>query len=375
MMEGIIMEKRMTVSRDGKPCYDIVFEKDFCALAGEIKVLGYGERKLCIVTDSHVEPLYAARVRDALEAENIRTELYVFPAGEENKNLDTVRSLYTFLIERRFARKDCLIALGGGVVGDLTGFTAATYLRGIDFIQIPTTLLAQVDSSIGGKTGVDFDGYKNMVGAFHMPALVYMNLSTLTTLEARQFYSGFAEAMKSALIADARYYEWMIANMYEICDREPEVMAELVRRSCEIKRKIVENDPEEKGERALLNLGHTIGHAIEKAKGFSLTHGECVALGCVAAAFISWKKEMLPMEEYYEIRDMFVPFNLPISVDELEPERILDLTRSDKKMDNGQIRFILLNKIGKAVIDMSVTDEQILAAIDEINFTEEDAHE
>ena len=375
MMEGIIMEKRMTVSRDGKPCYDIVFEKDFSALAGEIKALGYGERKLCIVTDSHVEPLYAARVRDALEAENIRTELYVFPAGEENKNLDTVRSFYTFLIERRFARKDCLIALGGGVVGDLTGFTAATYLRGIDFIQIPTTLLAKVDSSIGGKTGVDFDGYKNMVGAFHMPALVYMNLSTLTTLEARQFYSGFAEAMKSALIADARYYEWMIANMYEICDREPEVMAELVRRSCEIKRKIVENDPEEKGERALLNLGHTIGHAIEKAKGFSLTHGECVALGCVAAAFISWKKEMLPMEEYYEIRDMFVPFNLPISVDELEPERILDLTRSDKKMDNGQIRFILLNKIGKAMIDMSVTDEQILAAIDEINFTEEDAHE
>ena len=369
------MEKRITVSREGKPCYDIVFEKDFSALSGELKTLGYGERKLCIVTDSHVEPLYAARVKEALEEEGMQTELYVFPAGEENKNLDTVRSLYTFLIERHFGRKDCLIALGGGVVGDLTGFAAATYLRGIDFIQIPTTLLAQVDSSIGGKTGVDFDGYKNMVGAFHMPRLVYINLSALATLEARQFYSGFAEAMKSALIADARYYEWLIANMYEICDREPEVMAELVRRSCEIKRKIVENDPEEKGERALLNLGHTIGHAIEKAKGFSLTHGECVALGCVAAAFISWKKEMLPMEEYYEIRDMFVPFNLPISVDELEPERILDLTKSDKKMDSGRIRFVLLKKIGKAVLDLSVTDEQILAAIDEINFTEEDAHE
>ena len=374
-LERTAMEKRITVSRDGKPCYDIIFEKDFSALGGELKALVYGERKLCIVTDSHVEPLYAAQVKSALSEEGIRTELFVFPAGEENKNLDTVRSLYTFLIERRFGRKDCLIALGGGVVGDLTGFTAATYLRGIDFIQIPTTLLAQVDSSIGGKTGVDFDGYKNMVGAFHMPRLVYMNLSTLSTLEARQFYSGFAEAMKSALIADAKYYEWMIANMYEICDREPEVMVELVRRSCEIKRKIVENDPEEKGERALLNLGHTIGHAIEKAKDFSLTHGECVALGCVAAAFISWKKELLPMEEYYEIRDMFVPFNLPISVDELEPERILDLTKSDKKMDNGQIRFVLLKKIGKAILDMSVTDEQILAAIDEINFTEEDAHE
>lgn len=369
------MEKRITVSRDGEPCYDIVFEKDFTALGGELKALGFGERKLCIVTDSHVEPLYAAEVESALADAGIQTERFVFPAGEENKNLDTVRSLYTFLIERHFGRKDCLLALGGGVAGDLTGYAAATYLRGIAFVQIPTTLLSQVDSSIGGKTGVDFDGYKNMVGAFHMPRLVYMNLSTLATLEARQFYSGFAEAMKSALIADARYYEWLIANMYEICDREPEVMAELVRRSCEIKRKIVENDPEEKGERALLNLGHTIGHAIEKAKDFALTHGECVALGCVAAAFISWKKEMLPMEEYYEIRDMFVPFNLPISVDELEPEQILKLTKSDKKMENGQIRFVLLKRIGKAVLDRSVTDEQILAAVDEINFTEEDAHE
>lgn len=369
------MEKRITVSREGKPSYDIVFEKNFSVLPDEIKALGFLERKLCVVTDSHVEPLYAEKVRDVLKQAGMNVEVYTVPAGEENKNLDTVRSLYTFLIERHFGRKDCLIALGGGVVGDLTGFTAATYLRGIDFIQIPTTLLAQVDSSIGGKTGVDFDGYKNMVGAFHMPRLVYTNLSTLATLDPRQFYSGFAEAMKSALIADAKYYEWMIANMYEICDREPEVLAELVRRSCEIKRKIVENDPEEKGERALLNLGHTIGHAIEKAKDFSLTHGECVALGCVAAAFISWKKELLPMEEYYEIRDMFVPFNLPISVDELDPGHILSLTKSDKKMDNGQIRFVLLKKIGKAVLDTSVTDEQILAAIDEINFTEEDAHE
>lgn len=374
-MERDVMEKRITVSREGKPSYDIVFEKNFSVLPDEIKALGFLERKLCVVTDSHVEPLYAEKVRDVLKQAGMNVEVYTVPAGEENKNLDTVRSLYTFLIERHFGRKDCLIALGGGVVGDLTGFTAATYLRGIDFIQIPTTLLAQVDSSIGGKTGVDFDGYKNMVGAFHMPRLVYTNLSTLATLDPRQFYSGFAEAMKSALIADAKYYEWMIANMYEICDREPEVLAELVRRSCEIKRKIVENDPEEKGERALLNLGHTIGHAIEKAKDFSLTHGECVALGCVAAAFISWKKELLPMEEYYEIRDMFVPFNLPISVDELDPGHILSLTKSDKKMDNGQIRFVLLKKIGKAVLDTSVTDEQILAAIDEINFTEEDAHE
>ena len=265
--------------------------------------------------------------------------------------------------------------LGGGVTGDLTGFVAATYLRGIDFVQIPTTLLAQVDSSIGGKTGVDFDSYKNMVGAFKMPRLVYMNLSVLKTLEERQFYSGFAEVMKSALIKDALFYEWLIENMYEICEREPATLEEMVIRTCSIKKMVVEKDPTEQGDRALLNLGHTIGHAIEKAKNFELYHGECVALGTVAAAYISWKKEMLSMEEFYEIRDMFVPFYLPISVDDIDPQEILKLTKSDKKMEAGKIKFILLKKIGKAVIDRTVTDDEILAAIEEINFSEEDAHE
>ncbi len=369
------MEERMTVSYGKKPCYDIVFETDFEALSQELEKLGCGNRKMCIVSDSHVAPLYAQQVKEAASRVGGIVEIYVFPAGEENKNLDTVRKLYTFLIEKHFDRKDCLIALGGGVTGDLTGFTAATYLRGIDFIQIPTTLLAQVDSSIGGKTGVDFDGYKNMVGAFHMPVLVYMNLDTLTTLEDRQYYSGFAEAMKSGLIRDVKYYEWLITNMYEICERRSDIMAQMVRRSCDIKRRIVEADPMEKGDRALLNLGHTIGHAIEKAKGFQLTHGECVALGCVAAAFISWKKGMLSMEEYYEMRDMFVPFGLPITVDDLDPGQILELTRSDKKREAGHIKFILLTKIGKAVVDTTVTDEEILAAVDEINFTESDANE
>ena len=365
----------MTVSYQKKPCYDIVFNSDFSTLAEELTNLyqdSLAEKRFCIVSDSNVAPLYAQDVKQAVEGSCREVLIYTFSAGEENKNLDTVRALYAFLIENHFTRKDCLLALGGGVTGDITGFAAATYLRGVDFIQIPTSLLAQVDSSVGGKTGVDFDGYKNMVGAFHMPRLVYMNLTTLQTLEARQYYSGFAEAMKSALIRDARYYEWLITNMYEICDRDPETCAEMVRRSCDIRRKVVENDPTEKGERALLNLGHTIGHAVEKAQNFTFTHGECVALGCVAAAFISWKKELLSMEEYYEIRDMFVPFNLPISADKLDPGQILELIRSDKKVENGRVKFILLQKIGKAVIDTSVTDEEILAAIDEINFTEED---
>lgn len=248
-------------------------------------------------------------------------------------------------------------------------------MRGIDFIQIPTTLLAQADSSIGGKTGVDLDGYKNMVGAFYMPKLVYMNVSVLKTLEERQYFSGFAEIMKHGLIRDSVFYVWLLENMYEICDRDPDTLEEMVIRSSNIKKTVVEKDPMEQGERALLNFGHTIGHALEKAKNFALYHGECVALGCVAAAYISWKHELLTMDEYYEIRDMFVPFQLPISIDHIDPEEILRLTKSDKKMDAGKIKFILLKKVGKAVIDTSVTDDDIRNAIKEIYFSDEDMTE
>ncbi|MDO4304841.1 MAG: 3-dehydroquinate synthase, partial [Bacillota bacterium] len=170
---------------------------------------------------------------------------------------------------------------------------------------------------------------------------------------------------------DGAFYEWLLDNMYEICDRDVDTLLEMVQKSCMVKKLVVEKDPTEKGDRALLNFGHTIGHAIEKYKNFSLSHGECVALGAVAAAFISWKHEWLSMEEYYEIRDMFVPFNLPISVEDIEPEEVLRLTKSDKKMEDGQIKFILLKKVGKAVIDRTVTDEDILNAIAEIHYVEE----
>lgn len=180
--------------------------------------------------------------------------------------------------------------------------------------------------------------------------------------------------MKHGLIKDAAFYEWLIENMYEICDRDLDTLQEMLRRSCSVKKLVVEKDPTEQGDRALLNFGHTIGHAIEKAKNFELYHGECVALGAVAAAFISWKRELLSMEEYYEVRDMFVPFNLPISVDDIDPEEILRLTKADKKMESGKIKFVLLKKIGRAVLDKTVTDEEMLAAIDEIYFKDEDQH-
>lgn len=368
------MGQRLNVTYDKKPCYDIVYEASFAELPAELEKFETAQKKLCIITDSKVGSLYAEEVKKILTPVCRECVIYTFPEGEASKTLDTVKEIYKFLIEHQFDRKDMLLALGGGVTGDITGYTAATYLRGVSYVQIPTTLLAQADSSIGGKTGVDFDGYKNMVGAFKMPCLVYVNISTLHTLDERQFFSGFAEIMKAALIRDGIFYEWLLSMMYEICDRQMLVLEEMLVRSCSIKKMIVEKDPLEKGDRALLNLGHTIGHAIEKYKNFELYHGECVALGCVAAAFISWKKNYLTMEEYYEIRDMFVPFYLPISIDNIEPEKILALTKADKKTENGTIKFILLKKIGKAVIDTTVSDQEILAAIHEINFSDEDAH-
>lgn len=365
------MSNRLNILFEKKPCYDIIFSTSFGDLLSELDTLEIENRKVCIITDSHVASIYGDEIMNILKGNCRKNVLFSFPAGEESKNLATVKDIYTFLIKESFDRKDLLIALGGGVVGDITGFTAATYLRGVDFVQIPTSLIAQSDSSIGGKTGVDFDGYKNMVGAFYMPKLVYMNVSVLKSLDDRQFFNGFAEVMKHGLIKDAIFYEWLLDHMYEICDRDTDTLLEMVQKSCLIKKLVVEKDPTEKGERALLNFGHTIGHAIEKYKNFSLSHGECVALGAVAASFISWKHGWLSMEEYYEIRDMFVPFNLPISVEDIDPQEILRLTKSDKKMEGDSIKFVLLKKVGKAVIDRTVTDDDILNALAEIHYVED----
>ena len=364
------MENKITVNYENKPCYDILITDSFDQISGVVKELGFEGRKIAVVTDTNVEKIYAKEISGAFEEISDKVFVYSIPAGESNKNLDEIRKIYEFLAERHFDRHDLLVALGGGVVGDMCGFAAATYLRGIKFMQVPTTLLSQTDSSIGGKTGVDLDGVKNMVGAFYMPVFVYINTKTLDSLDERQYYSGFAEVMKHGLIKDQNFYTWLIENMYEICDRESDVVNEMVTRSLGIKKAVVEKDPMEKGDRALLNFGHTIGHAIEKHMNFKMLHGECVALGCVAAAFISWKRGLLSMDEYYEIRDMFVPFNLPISIEDVDKEAVLELTKSDKKADSDKIRFVLLKKIGKAFTDDTVTRDEMSAALDEIIYVE-----
>ena len=281
-----------------KPIYDIVIEKDFSQLGTAFSRLNVTGRKICIVTDSNVGPLYAKAVQEVLETTGNQIFVYTFAAGEESKNLNTVQDLYEFLIENHFDRKDMLAALGGGVVGDLTGFTAATYLRGISFIQIPTSLLAQVDSSIGGKTGVDFRAYKNMVGAFHQPKLVYMNMSTLLSLDTRLFNSGFGEIIKHGLIKDAAYYRWLQNNAAKIQSKDYDALEQMIAGSCNIKREVVELDPTEQGDRALLNFGHTLGHAIEKLMNFQLYHGECVVLGMIAALNISVTRGHITQAEY-----------------------------------------------------------------------------
>lgn len=364
------MAQRLPILYQNKPCYDIYITRNFNDITQEFAPFVTPGQKICIVTDSNVGNLYADALKGELDKLSGKVDIYTLPAGEEYKTLDSVRDVYTFLIREGYGRKDLLVALGGGVVGDMTGYIAATFLRGVDYIQVPTTLLSQCDSSIGGKTGVDFDGYKNMIGAFKMPRLVYMNMHTLRTLEDRQYFSGFAEVMKHGLIKDAKFYTWLVEQMYEICEKDMDVLEEMILRSCTVKKHVVEKDPTEQGERALLNYGHTIGHAIEKARHFQLLHGECVALGAVAAAYISWKRDMISMEEYYEIRDMFVPFYLPITVDGIDPEEVLRLTRSDKKAQAGVISFVLLERIGKAVIHTTVSDEEILDAIREIHFEE-----
>ena len=354
-------EQKLLVKREGDFSYPIYFENDFQNLADAIREEGLYGRKICIVTDSHVAPLYHDSVKTVLQEISPAVFSFVFEAGEKNKNLSTVQELYKTLIENEMDRKGLLVALGGGVVGDLTGFGAATYLRGIDFIQVPTTLLAQVDSSVGGKTGVDFLQYKN-----HQPRLVYMNMSTLQSLPAREFTCGMGEILKTGLICDGDFFRFVCQNQAAISNLDLSMLSRMIRRCCEIKAGVVERDPKEQGERALLNLGHTVGHAVEKLKDFQLLHGQCVGIGLIAAAFLSMNRGLLTRQEYDEIRNGCQSYDLPLSVDSLKAEDVLAATKKDKKMENGHIKFILMDGIGKSFIDKTITDEELFQAIGEI---------
>ncbi len=357
------MNNNLTVHQNGESIYDIFFANDFNSLPGLLAGQGIADKRVCIVTESNVAPLYLETIENQLKGKCKEIISVVFDAGEANKNLDTVKLIYEKLILAKFDRRDMLIALGGGVTGDITGFTAATYLRGIDFVQIPTSLLAQVDSSIGGKTGVDFDSYKNMVGAFHMPKLVYINVSTLTTLSDEQFISGMGEIIKHGLIKDKAYFNWLMSNRDNILAKEPETLMEMIRISCNIKRLVVENDPTEKGERALLNFGHTLGHAIERFLDLKLSHGACVGIGCCLAAIISKNTGDISQDILETILEAFDSFGFPtLEQYPVDADKVIEYTRNDKKMVGDRIKFILLHDIGDAYINMDITADDMKKA-------------
>jgi 3-dehydroquinate synthase len=357
------MDNILNVNYGSKPAYNIIFEPDYTKITSMMAALNMSGRRFMIITDSNAGSYYKDELISLIKPISKSVHSYTFPAGEASKNLDTVNQCYEQLIIAGFDRNDILIALGGGVVGDLTGFVAATYLRGIRFIQAPTTLLSMVDSSIGGKTGVDYKAYKNMVGAFHQPALVYMNISTLKTLPDAEYFSGMGEIIKHGLIKDAPYYAWLKDNYLSIANKSYDVLLEMIHRSCQVKKAVVERDPEEKGERALLNFGHTIGHSIEKLMNFKLLHGECVCIGMAAAAFISMKKGNISPMEYNDILDTIKLFKEPYKVSGLTADSIYEVTKLDKKMDSGIIRFVLLSGIGTSVIDTTVTRDEMIEAI------------
>jgi len=351
---------------DNAPLYPILFDDSYDGLADLLRSLNMQGRKLCVVSDSNVAPLYAKDLTGLLEKEGFFCVSFTFTAGEASKNLDTVSELYAFLIEQSFDRNDVLLALGGGVTGDLTGFTAATYLRGIRFIGMPTSLLSMVDSSIGGKTGVDYKAYKNMVGAFYQPSAVYINVNALQTLPEREFLAGLGEVVKHGFILDKSYHAFLKENVNKISAKDIEVLNAMIFQSLCIKRGVVERDPKEKGERALLNFGHTIGHAVEKLNDFALLHGECVSVGMVAAAELSVMRGVLSRAEAEEIKDILEALGMMTRVSALEKDVFLSVCHRDKKADGAKIKFILLKEIGQAYIDSEVSDEEIWAAFQTI---------
>ena len=352
---------------NGAPLYPIALDDSYDGVVSVLRSLKLEGRKICLVSDCNVAPLYAKEVCGLLEKEGFFCVTFTFPAGEASKNLDTVAQLYEFLIEQSFDRNDVLLALGGGVTGDLTGFAAATYLRGIRFIGMPTSLLSMVDSSIGGKTGVDYKAYKNMVGAFYQPSAVYINISALQTLPEREFLAGMGEVVKHGFILDHAYHLFLKENVAKVLEKDPMVLRSMISQSLCIKRGVVERDPKEKGERALLNLGHTIGHAVEKMNEFSLLHGECVSVGIVAAAEISVLRGVLSRAEADEIKELLLAFGMMTTVSTLDKEELLAVCHKDKKADGAKIKFVLLKEIGQAYIEPEVTDEELWAGFQAIS--------
>lgn len=343
--------------------YPIYFESSFENLLKAFKNAGISGRKLMVVADSNTKKIYADEIISILKKEFNEVYLFSFEAGEQSKNLDTIYNMYDYFLEKHLDRKSVVVALGGGVVGDMAGFAAATYMRGIDFVQIPTSLLSQVDSSVGGKVGVDFKGTKNIIGAFYQPRFVYINVNTAKTLPSREFAAGMAETIKYGAILDKEFLRYIEKNKEKIINLDEESLKYIIKRACEFKADVVSKDEKESGLREILNFGHTIGHAIESLFEFKLIHGECVALGMLAAVNICVQKGFVSEKEQAEFKKLLEDFILPTSMEKLGAEKIYSQMFLDKKVSNNTLNFVLLNKMGEYLRTKDVSKEEIFNAI------------
>lgn len=320
------------------------------------------ERDILIVSNTVVAPLYLQPFKDALGARRVVEVL--LPDGEVHKTLATVARIIDVLVSNRFGRDCAVAALGGGVVGDMAGFAAACYQRGVAYVQLPTTLLAQVDSSVGGKTGVNHPGGKNLIGAFHQPVAVIADIATLASLPPRELRAGLAEVIKYGLICDPGLFDWLEAHLDELLKLEESALAFVVRRSCEIKARIVGGDEREQGERALLNLGHTFGHAIESATRYEAwLHGEAVGAGLLMAATMSCECGLLSANDVARVRTLLERAGLPVRIPGLSPETVLESMRIDKKVKEGRMRLVLLRAIGAAFLTCDYSEPVLLRTL------------
>jgi 3-dehydroquinate synthase len=350
----------------GKRSYAIKIGGGLIAqLGAECARLKLGAR-CAIITDTNVGRRFAKAAFNSLATAGFSPSLIVVPAGETAKRLKTVQMSYDLLAAHRLERKSFIVALGGGVVGDLAGFVAATYLRGIAFVQVPTTLLAQVDSSVGGKVGVNLKAGKNLVGAFYQPRLVLCDLDTLATLPEREFRAGLAEVIKYGIIYDAGLFARLERDLAKLLRREPKTLGAVVARCCEIKAEVVGQDETESGLRAILNFGHTIGHAIENISGYGkYLHGEAIAIGQVATAKLSTRVLGLPERDAERITSLFKWTGLPVAIklNAAQRRKLSTAMKLDKKVSGGEIKFVLAKKIGRVVWGQRVPDELVRQAI------------
>ncbi len=303
-------------------------------------------KKYAIITDSHIRKLYGERLLKRFREENIDACLIDFPAGEKSKNLGTVNYLVKELLENGFDRKSAIIALGGGVVGDVSGFTASIFMRGIPYIQVPTTLMAQVDSSIGGKTAVDTNEGKNLIGAFHQPKRVYIDPSLLKTLPMREFTSGFAEVVKYSIICNQELFEYLERNVERIKRLDKDALLHIIKTSCMMKKEIVEEDPKEENKRAILNYGHTPAHALERLSGYKCLHGEAVSVGMRISGWIAVKKGFWSEEDWERQNRLLASFDLPLSM-KFNIDEFIRTLHYDKKVEGGVLMFVFPRRIGE----------------------------